>query len=156
MIRSTASRQFRVLDCSASIEVLACVQTSPISFVARGKGTSPWFPLPYRRSRLLFVFIDTILFQEIYSSFAKKTKFKYSKTCLLQFSRNEVPAKTEINNDEIIFHSTLSIGRFMLHCCKPAFCVIYTMALFSVSGSGRSPATPQRSFSAYVICLTLP
>ena len=31
-----------------------------------------------------------------------------------------MPVKTEINNDEIIFHSTLSI-RYMLYCRKPAF-----------------------------------
>ena len=110
MIRSTASSQFRVLDCSASIEV-------------------PDFPYHTDEADFSLSSLTPYYFRKFIPLLPKKKKFKYTKSCLLQFSRNEVPAKTEINNDEIIFHNTLSI-RYMLHCCKPAFCVIYTMALF--------------------------
>jgi len=97
-----------VLDCSASIEVpdfpyhteLNFFPTSPAKFpLISNQACGP--ASPPRESRLLFVFIDTIFISGIYSSFAKKTKYKYSKSCLLQFSRNEVPAKTETNNNDI-------------------------------------------------------
>ena len=136
MIRSTASRQFRVLDCSASIEVPDFPYHTDKNFFPKSPAKFPLISNPAcgpasspRENQLLFASLTPYLFQEKLFLFCQKTKFKYSKSRLLQFSRNEVPAKTEINNDEISFHNTLSI-RYMLHCCKPAFCVIYTIALF--------------------------